>query len=435
MSVAISPTIVVEPAVAAADAPVTIRLQGLPPGRPVTVRAGREDDFGRTWRSEAVFTADERGEVDLATARPVTGSYAEPDAMGLFWSMRLPPDDASTVRGTKSGVGSNCVTFEAVVDGQVAATASIERRFLPDGVTRQEVREDGLVGVLFRPAGDGPFPAVVVLSGSGGGLNEPQAGLLAGHGLATLALAYFNAETLPDELREIPLEYFQTAFAWLRRQPGLVPTGRVGIVGTSRGGELVLLLGATFPDEVGAIVSYVPSHVVHGAVLRDALATASGEVPAAWTHRGRPLPSMQAGVKQPPDQALFVPRPLPLTPIFLHNLAHSTTLAEATIPVEQIDCPVLLVSGEADAMWPSYQMAEQVMARLAEHGFKHRHEHRHYPDAGHTISYPHEPTTVLAGVHPVRATDYAYGGEPSAVARARADSWPRVVAFLKDSLG
>src|SRR5689334_4060652 len=105
MSVAVSPTIVVEPAVAAADQPLTIRLRGCPRGQPVTVRARREDDFGRTWHAEATFTADTRGEVDLATARPVSGSYAEPDAMGLFWSMRLPNDDTSTVRGTKQGVG------------------------------------------------------------------------------------------------------------------------------------------------------------------------------------------------------------------------------------------------------------------------------------------------------------------------------------------
>ncbi len=104
------------------------------------------------------------------------------------------------------------------------------------------------------PGGDSP-------RGAGGGLSEGGAETLASEGLAALALAYFGIDRLPHELVEIPLEYFEKAIAWLRAQPG-VDAERVAVVGNSKGGELALLLGATYPEDVKAIVGYSPSAVV-----------------------------------------------------------------------------------------------------------------------------------------------------------------------------
>jgi len=103
-----------------------------------------------------------------------------------------------------------------------------------------------LVGALFLPSASAPCPAVIVLGGAGGGLSEGGAETLASEGFAALALAYFGIDRLPHELLEIPLEYFEKAIAWLRAQPG-VDAERVAVVGNSKGGELALLLGATYP--------------------------------------------------------------------------------------------------------------------------------------------------------------------------------------------
>ena len=80
-------------------------------------------------------------------------------------------------------------------------------------------------------------------------------------------------------------------------------------------------------------------------------------------------------------------------------------------------------------------MAEQVMARLRAHDHPYPIEHLRYPGAGHTISYPHEPATVLAAIHPVRGLSMAFGGVPQGIAHARADSWPRVIRFLQAGQG
>src|SRR5438128_7337617 len=59
------------------------------------------------------------------------------------------------------------------------------------------------------------------LSGSSGGLPQELAALLASHGYAALALAYFSYEHLPAELVAIPLEYFETGMRWLHAQQGV----------------------------------------------------------------------------------------------------------------------------------------------------------------------------------------------------------------------
>jgi dienelactone hydrolase len=65
---------------------------------------------------------------------------------------------------------------------------------------------------------------------------------------------------LPDDLIDIPLEYFEIGIGWMGRQPK-VQGDRLGVIGGSRGGELVLLLGSTF-KQIKAVVAFVPSGVV-----------------------------------------------------------------------------------------------------------------------------------------------------------------------------
>jgi dienelactone hydrolase len=138
----------------------------------------------------------------------------------------------------------------------------------------------------------------VSLGGAGGGLSEGGAESFAREGFAALALAYFGLDGLPRELVEIPLEYFEGAIAWLKRRP-MVDAGQVAVVGNSKGGELALLLGATFPRDVGAVVGYAPSAVVWQAMAFDREVYYGGPR-SPWAIRGEAVP--------------FVPRRGPVLP-------------------------------------------------------------------------------------------------------------------------
>jgi dienelactone hydrolase len=421
-----SPRIEIEPTDALVDAPVTMRLDGFPAGQQVTVRAQMAHYLGYTWESRATFRADAQGRVDVSTQRPADGTYEPLDPMGLFWSM-APPAGAE-VRGiSPTSVDPLQVQFTAEVNGAVVASAQVERRLMAPHVSRTEVRDEGLVATLFRPPGSGRCPTVIVVGGSGGGLWEAPAALLASHGFVTLALAYFGIAPLPPGLVEIPLEYFGTAIHWLQRQAGVQPQA-LAVLGESRGGELALLLGATF-SEIRAVVAYVPSGVLWMGIPVGG--TAHPEPPPAWTWHGRPLPFMRGGIV---GSAIdWTHSPVALAPGYVAALQNRSLVEQATIPVEKTQGPILLISGQADRM-SSPRLAEVAVRRAQQHHLAFPVEHVSYPHAGHLLTLPYLPTTLRFRQHPIRHIDVDYGGTPAGDAFARADSWAKVVAFLRKNL-
>ena len=368
--------------------------------------------------SEATFIAGPEGEIETALQKPISGTYGIADSMGLLWSMYGEPEpDVSFGEGSLEPVK---VSFRAEVEGEVVAKAQFEWRFTAPGVQRKEVRENGLAGTLFLPKGNPPFPAIIVLGGSGGGLSEMTSALLASHGIASLALAYFAFEQLPPTLNNIPLEYFEKAMSWLKARPE-VASETLTVMGASRGGELALLLGATFSD-IRAVVGWVPSGLIHAGLPR----TTSGLMPA-WTYRGEGLPFVAADF----DTIDWDRKPIKLTPGFLAELTDDEAVEAATIPVERINGPVLLISGADDQMWPSSTFSEMVINRL--HSFKHPFQsiHHSYEGAGHVIKRPYLPCGITHSIHPVTGFDYDYGGTPSGYLKANIDSWKRTLTFLE----
>jgi len=411
------------PAEAIYDQALTkLRLIDFAPHREVTIRASSRDDAGNRWDAAAAFLTDDRGVVDLASTAPASGSYRVADTMGLFWSMRLDPAVAARGAFIKTGVEADHVTLSAQVDGRFVTTTELTRRYLADGIVREDLDEDGLVGAFFHHR-DEPRPAVLLVGGSGGGMSLAHPALLASRGFAALSLAYFAMPGLPRELCEIPLEYFGRAIAWLRRHRAVSP-GKLAVIGQSRGGELALLLGATFP-EIGAVIAYVPSGVVWAGIR-----TTPGPLTTSWTHHGQPLAFMGAPVR---DEE-WNTSPVALTPSFMRALSDRSAIERAAIPVERINGPVLMFSGSDDQMWPSLNLADLAMQRLIERNFPHQHEHISYAGAGHFIRYPYSPA-ISAMFHPQVKMAMALGGAPENNHVADLDSWRRCVAFLAHNLG
>ena len=397
--------ILVNPRRAPLDTVLEVRVVDLPPDERVEVCATTGD-----WSSSAVFLADERGVVDLTRHAPVGGGYSGVDPMGLFWSM------------TPTGERPGPTLIEVVGVGKV----ELDRLTVPDGVRRTEVRENGLVGVLFEPDDDDVHPGVLVLGGSEGGVRELDAALLAGHGFAALAPAYFGLPGVPDDLVEIPLEHLGAALEWLGSR-----TGALGVVGGSRGGELALLVGATFP-QVKAVVSVTGSGVVTQCIGPGTRLLQKLEHEAAsWTWQGRPLPYLPYSIPDELRARVVSGEPVPLRLAFDFE---DGIPEDVEIPVERIDGGVLLLSPGQDESWPSVDLSEVAWRRLTGLGHGHRHERVVYPEAGHLIAGPpHRPTTQL--VVPGPGVTFSTGGTPAATAAARADAWRRTVEFLSDQLG
>jgi dienelactone hydrolase len=416
------PAIVVDRPDDLVDSPWAVRLRGFPPGERVEMMATLGGWGGALWRSWAVFEADAAGEVALATAPALSGSYRGVSAMGLFWSMERQDETAPAIPLD----GDFPLTLAAGGRDGARAEARLDRRLVSAGVTSRDVEADGLVGTLFTPASPGPHPAVIVLSGESGGVWLSLAALLASRGYAALALGYFGMPGLPRHLVNIPVEYFENAVAWLLEK--VRPReGFVAAIGFSRGGELALLLGAALPA-ISAVVAYAPSGVVFGPV------GPAEPGHSAWTRRGRPLAHVGQRNRSV-DWLAIDPHRTPIVerPLYESMLRDRDAVERSSIPVEQTKGPVLLISGKADDRWPSYELAQLAYHRLQGNRHPYPFAHLSYEGAGHALSFPYMPTTVTSYVHPLTRRLYSLGGQPALTARANADSWPRVLAFLAEA--
>jgi len=436
----------ISPASPFIDDELAIRILGLKPRETVTLRASTEDDDKRVWTSHAMFSADSSGIVDVTSHEPLSGTYRGISPMGLFWSMNLEgAEESGRATFVKKNATANKVTLEVRSAERVIATTHFERSYLAHGTEARDLQVPGeaatnsthTVGRLFLPpgarAGD-RLPVVIVLSGSGGGFDLDKAALIARHGFAAFALAYFGTPPLPTWLHHIPLEYFEAGFGWLSAQAE-VDGQRLGLLAVSRGAELALLLGSRFP-QIRSVLAYAPSSVVWAAGGRD---KQSGELPPSWTYGGKAIPFVPLPLRQfifrSAIPVALLKRPVMFRDLFRAGLRNSKAVAAAAIPVERINGPIMLVSSGDDHLWPAEEMSEAIVARLKEHSFAHRVEHLHYPNAGHMLRYPYLPTTARDSRNPhLRNARYSFGGTAAADAEAQADSWRRAIAFLKSSL-
>jgi dienelactone hydrolase len=406
------------------DEPGGAVISGCMPGQAVTVTASSRID-GFVHEARATFTPDGAGQVDTARQASTAGSYTGTDPFGLWWS------------ATPAGPAGHAATPAAPVACRLTAqcagravTAEFQRHWLAPGATVTEVREPGVRGVFARPAGPGPFPGVVAFGGSDGGLG-PAAGwapVLASRGLATLAIAYFGAPGLPATLAGIEVEVIERAARWLLDRDE-VAAGKVAVLGYSRGSELALWAGALL-EAIGAVAAFAPSGISWAGI------DAGGPADApAWAFRGRPLPYAPIGAAAKAAAAPGTGGPVALRAAFEPVLADPARYGHAVIPVEAIRGPILFVSGEADTMWPATEMTQIAEQRARDRGFGHQLVHLRYRDGGHACAgVPGTPVVIEAPPHPLTGVRYSFGGTRAGNARARAGSWPRVIAFLHDAL-
>ncbi|NMM86853.1 palmitoyl-CoA hydrolase [Rhodococcus sp. SRB_17] len=430
-----SATLTVTPEDALIDMPRRIAVQGLAPGEEVTLGTRTLRGPGVVWRSHATFRADADGVVDLQRDAPLAGSYSGVSGMGLVWSQA--PEQAGAPREVFAAEPAVALTTDVTAQrhGAPMLQARLVQRLQGAGVTRREVRDDGLVGTLFTPAGPGPHPAVLVLNGSGGGINEPRAALYASRGYAALALGYFKAPGLSDYISDTRLEIFETALNWLHRE--LRPlNGFVALSGQSRGGELVLLLASLLPQLVSAVIGYVPGAVVHSA--QNACNPANGPDSRngpAWLWRGQPLPHLwqdnRTASWAPWDEG---PEPRRHAHALLTALQDPEAVERARIRVENIRGPVLLLTASDDGSWPSSLYGRMVAERLAQVQHPYPVEQLDFEGGGHAIVFPYVPTTQLVYAHPVSGRLSTTGGTPAVNAHADEASWAGVLRFLEHAV-
>ena len=254
-----------------------------------------------------------------------------------------------------------------------------------------------LTAYLSRPEGDAPRPALVMMHGCSGLLNSKGSmiGLyrawmraLVVQGYVALAVDSASSRGFgqtrsagPDRItmwRDRPKDAY-AALAYLQAQP-FVQTGRIGLMGWSQGGGVVLL--AINDKSIGRPAG----------LARDFRAAVSF-YPGACSEKWQSKPYTQV---EPASWTTHV--------------------------------PLLVLSGEADT-WTPFAPCEAFITAAKARG--NPIEFKNYPSAGHAFDAPNLPRTELLayrssgdGPIPVMETNR----------EARADAFPRVLEFLKRHL-
>jgi dienelactone hydrolase len=253
-----------------------------------------------------------------------------------------------------------------------------------------------LTAYLSRPEGDAPRPAVVMMHGCSGYLNSKgrTIGLyrawmraLVVQGYVVLAVDSASSRGFgqtcsagPDRItmwRDRPRDAY-AALQYLQAQP-FVQAGRIGLMGWSQGGGIVLL-------------SINDKSIGRPAGLARDFRAAVSFYPGACSEKWQSKPYTQV---EPASWTTHV--------------------------------PLLVLSGEADT-WTPFAPCEAFITAAKARG--NPIEFKNYPSAGHAFDAPNLPRTELPA--------YRSGDGPIPVMEtnreARADAFPRVLEFLKRHL-
>ena len=250
---------------------------------------------------------------------------------------------------------------------------------------------------------------------------EFKAALLASRGFAALALAYFDYEDLPLSPSSINLEYFEEAANWLSSHPKVLPHG-IGMHTICYGSWIALLMASYQIAAIKAVVAISPLVIAYlfpfqykGRISDVVPLEDSGVLTAEEGSIWRYAQPTDAGYTGPP-----------------------VSKYSAVTPVENISCPVLLVSGVGDLNVNTEFTVKFIVDRLKASGKGHLCTNLRYPEAGHLIEPPYSP---LCDSSYNRSTDkwcgdpyLAWGGEIDAHARAQEHAWPEILRFLRKNI-
>lgn len=210
-------------------------------------------------------------------------------------------------------------------------------------------------------------PLLVAFGGGGGGNDwardymKGKRDSLIEKGYAVLAIAYFNSGGIPANLDRISLDAISDTILNIAKD-SKIDASKIVLLGGSKGGELVLNLASRF-DHFHAVIALSTSHVSYPALTWSANTS-------SWMYKNQEVP--------------YVPALLAtIGPALQGDLytAHSIMLEDneavkkAEINVENINGPILIISGKNDNQWPATRMSNTIIERLKENDFKHYNKH------------------------------------------------------------
>ena len=252
---------------------------------------------------------------------------------------------------------------------------------------------------------------VIDLFGGAGGLAEFKAALLASHGFAGLALAFFAYDDLPSSPQFIDLGYIEEAAEWLYHHPKVLPNG-IGIHSFCMGSWVGLLLASYRTDLVKAMVAISPWHAAYWMPYKY-----KGKLSNEYHYSSEDMKIT--------DEGVILRYCMPSA----KEIALPSAELSAVTPVERITCPVILVMGTDDLCIDSEFTVGYISEQLKAVGKESLCTVLRFPGAGHRIEPPYTPLSHVSYMKPYQQY-WVLGGEPKSHALAQEISWHKILDFL-----
>ncbi|XP_071059494.1 peroxisomal succinyl-coenzyme A thioesterase-like [Pseudochaenichthys georgianus] len=413
----------VQPSRGLVDEKFTVLVQNLLPGFQLTIHALHQCEDGHSWEAFAHYTADATGIVNVSRDPSLGGTYSGVEPMGLLWSLRPVPGSKTGLRWRKLNVQTLMVVTISVYQGHqtegfldqvLLVSVVVERWYMAPGVRRVPITEDGLTATLFLPSGPGPFPGLLDLWGWGGKLVEYRAALLASHGIASMALDYLTPQITKETGRMVDNDYFETAYRVLEQHPQILGS-RIAMLGLSFGAGVTLRMAVYSKGlKLSCAVCINGSHVQ----------PIDGPLEQIMTYFNKNVEKTRFDE----DNQLIcrdLVLPIPTDP-------------SLKVDVGRLQCPLLLVVGEDDQNWPSYESAMDMREMMERAGNSHLLTVLSYKNAGHLIEPPFTPFVRASTFKSVTIPPFTmmalWGGELVAHSRAQEDAWRKMLVFLRENL-
>jgi dienelactone hydrolase len=421
----------IQPLTTLCDERIGIRIFDLPPFGKVRISASMSFPWAENvkYESDACFTVDSSGSLDLSKQRPDSGSYDFTDSMGLILSLKR-------VKGKfKDAVRNISVSQSLFIEitaecGQDSSSVRVERLFMSPELKRLEIN-DGFVGQLFYTE-NSSNKTIIVLGGSS---NEdlctilPPSALLASHGFNVLALSFFGEKGLNSALAQIPLEYFEKVFAWLEKNP-ITNCKEIYVYGGSIGAVLALLLASRYPIITKVVAVNPLAWCFQGLTPRRV---------SLWTYGGEPLPFIKFAWRSSFANIMgcfMKNKPFGFAYTYRKSLEAANNREEARIKVENSKADILLFGGQKDGWWDTHDACLRIVEEIERHNYRHAYEYVSYESGGHACYAPFViPVGELSA--PLKIAPRLVFSEevsPEANAHMLEDSWKKTVEFFKKQL-
>ena len=292
-----------------------------------------------------------------------------------------------------------------------------------DGFKARTISESGIQAQYYAKTNTANKTAIILLGG--GQWGDYWAAEFAKIGYVGLSLTYAGNNGLPKLPEEIPLEYFEQAIKWLQIQPE-VNSKNIVVMGASKNAELALLLASYYPEIINGVIAYAPSSVSWSNTV---LPYNSDDIKASWTYKGNDIPYIAM-----PKFSIIDDSISNTMEYWQMGLNKTTEVDKASIKVEKIQGPILLLSGKDDKVWPSSPMADMLEKRIKEVDFTYSFENIKYENAGHQISgNPESSTDVRNGEMIIKDKKFKfdYGGTTEGDNIAKRDAKLKVFKFIE----